>query len=136
VSNADAAAMKALLDAVVGPPELVVYDGKVPKGVTGPYVLIYFDDSDPELADSRPLTGASQRHITRAITHSVGVTAEAARMVADMVRAAWLDVRPTVAGRTCQPIRREDGQPPQRDEETLEAVYDKVDVYRLESVPA
>lgn len=136
MSNAAAAAILAILNAVDDPPALVVHDGKVPNGATAPYVLVYFTDTDPEATDSRPLTGASQRHITRAICHSVGATAEAARMVADRVRGALLDVVPTVSGRTCQPIRREEGQPPQRDEETLASVFDQVDVYRLESVPS
>lgn len=134
--DAHAAAMLALLDAVNDPPALVVHDGRVPNGQQAPYVLVYFLDSDPELAESRPLTGASQRHVTRAITHSVGLTATAARMVADRVRTAWLDVRPTVSGRTCQPIRREESQQRDPDETTGEAVFDQVDVWRLESVPS
>ncbi len=133
--NEHAAAMLALLDADNDPPALVVLDGKVPTGTVAPYVLVYFDDTDPELPDSRPLTGASQRHVVRAICHSVGGNGQAARMVADRVRTALLDVVPTVTGRTCMPIRREDGQPPQRDEQAG-GVWDKVDVYRLESVPS
>lgn len=135
-----AAAVLALLDADNTAPALVVHDGKVPNNAPSvaeqPYVLVYFDDTDPELADSRPLTGASQRYVMRATCHSVGGNALAARMVADRVRTALLDVVPVVTGRTCQPIRREDGQPVQRDEETLTSVFDKVDVYRVESVPA
>lgn len=134
--NEHAAAMLALLDADNSPPALVVLDGKVPTGQTLPYVLVYFDDTDPELAESRPLTGDSERHVLRAICHSVGANGQAARMVADRVRSALLDVVPTVTGRVCLPIRREDGQPPQRDEQTGTAVFDKVDVYRLESLPA
>jgi hypothetical protein len=131
-----AAALIALLDAVNDSPALVVYDGKVPNGTGAPYVLVYVDDTDPEFADSRPLTGASQRYVMRATCHSVGANALAARMVADRVRTALLDVVPTVTGRTCLPIRREDGQPVDRDETTGIAVFDKVDVYRVESIPA
>ncbi len=80
--NEHAAAMLALLDADNDPPALVVLDGKVPTGTVAPYVLVYFDDTDPELPDSRPLTGASQRHVVRAICHSVGGNGQAARMVA------------------------------------------------------
>jgi hypothetical protein len=136
VIDEHAAAVLALLNAVDDVPALVVHDGRVPNGATAPYVLVYFDDSDPELTDSRPLTGASQRHVLRAICHSVGTNGQAARMVADRVRTALLDVVPAVIGRTCMPIRREDGQPPQRDEDTGTTVFDKVDVYRLESLPA
>lgn len=130
-----AAAILTLLDADNTPPALVVLDGRVPKDQARPYVLVYFDDTDPELAESRPLAGDSERHVLRAICHSVGDNGQAARMVADRVRAALLDVVPTVAGRTCMPIRREDGQPPQRDEQTGTLVMDKVDIYRLESLP-
>lgn len=130
-----AAAVLALLDADNTSPALVVLDGKVPNGTLPPYVLVYVADSDPELADSTPLTGRSERYVMRAYCHSVGGNGQAARMVADRVRAALLDVVPTVAGRNCFPIRREDGQPPQRDESTGTTVIDKVDVYRLESLP-
>lgn len=130
-----AAAVLALLDADNAFPPLVVLDGKVPNGTVPPYVLVYFADNDPELADSTPLTGRSDRYVVRAYCHSVGDNGQAARMVADRVRAALLDVVPTVAGRQCFPIRREDGQPPQRDESTGTLVMDKVDVYRLESLP-
>jgi hypothetical protein len=136
VIDEHSAAVLALLNAVNDVPALVVHDGRVPNGAMAPYVLVYFDDSDPELTDSRPLTGASQRHVLRAICHSVGASGQAARMVADRVRTALLDVVPTVTGRTCMPIRREDGQPPQRDEDTGSTLFDKVDVYRLESLPA
>jgi hypothetical protein len=56
-------------------------------------------------------------------------------MVADRVRTPLLDVVPTVAGRRCWPIRREVGQPMKRDESTGALLQNKVDVYRLESVP-
>lgn len=131
-----AAAFLALLDADNVSPALVVLDGHVPQGTVAPYVLVYFADDDPDEAESRPLTGASQRHVTRAYCHSVGGNQAAARAVAGRVRTALLDVVPTVSGRRCQPIRREDGQPTRRDESTGSLVQNKIDVYRLESVPA
>lgn len=115
---------------------LTVHDGAVPTGGTPPYVLLYFGDSDPEAADSRPLEGTSERFVLRVYAHCVGGNAAAARAVGDRVRSALLDVAPTVAGRACFPMRREDGSPPQRDESTGTLVMDRVDVYRLESVPA
>lgn len=117
-------------------PALEVHMGAVPPRAQPPYVVVYLSDSDPEDADSRPLNGRSERFVMRATCHSVGGNETAALAVAQRVRAALLDVRPTVAGRTCQPIRREDGQPVRRDESTGTVVQDKVDVYRLESVPA
>lgn len=135
-------AVLALLRAAPGTTALTVYDGAVPEDpATGrskppPYALVYFADSDPEEPDSRPLSGRPARYVLRAYVHSVGLTASAARSVGERVRAALLNVRPTVAGRQCWPIRREDGQPPQRDDSTGSAVMDRVDVYRLESEPA
>ncbi len=131
-----AAAMLALLNADDGPPPLVVHDGRVPSTGAPPYVLVYFASSDPEDAESRPFTGASQRHLLRVYAHCVGGNGVAARMVADRVRTAWLDVIPAVAGRQCWPIRREDGVQAERDETVGATAIDLVEVYRLESVPA
>jgi hypothetical protein len=137
VIDEHAAAILALLDADNTAPALVVYDGKVPDGSpppsSNPYVLVYFAAYDSET--NRPLTLASQRAVVRAYCHSVGGNAKAARIVADRVRVALLDVVPTVAGRKCFPIRREDSQPPQRDESTGTTVMDQIDTYRAESIP-
>lgn len=130
-----AQALLALLDADNTAPALVVYDGKVPSGIdpkATPYVLVYFDSNDPELdKEARPWLFEMV-----ATCHSVGGNAQAARMVADRVRTALVGVRPTVAGRTCGPITREPGMPPQRDETTGSTVMDQVDLYRLRSLPA
>ncbi len=133
---AHASAILALLDADNNPPALVVLDGSVPQGTLPPYVLVYFDHADPELAESRPLTGSSQRHVTRAICHCVGGNQAASRAVAQRVRTALLDVVPTVSGRTCAPIRAEDSQPTRRDETTGALLMDTVLTYRSESVPS
>lgn len=137
--QAHADAMLALLRA---DPELTVCDGEVPTDpATGvriepPYVLVYFADSDPEQSGSHSLTGESARHVVRAYAHCVGANHVASRAVAQRVRRAWLDVTPVIPGRECWPIRREDGQPADRDETTGRVVIDQVDVYRLESQPA
>lgn len=128
-------AILGLLAAASGNP-LKVLDGAVPNGTVPPYVLLYFGDGDPELADSRPLEGASERFVLRVWAHCVGGNAAAARALGDRVRSALLDVAPAISGRACFPIRREEGSPPQRDESTGTLVMDRVDIYRLESVPA
>jgi hypothetical protein len=141
--NAHAAALLALL-AAVSSPDLTVYDGAVAKPVPPalppepPYVVVYFADADPSGTDapSLHLTGQPRRHVTDAYVHSVGANGEAARIVAARVRTALLGVRPTITGRTCYPIRRQDGQPSTRDESTGRLVIDKIDVYRLSSIPA
>lgn len=133
--QAHAAALLALLDADNTPPALVVLDGHVPAGQQPPYVLVYLRGVSPEDAESRSMAGPSERFVLTATCHSVGATAMAARVVAQRVRAALLDVRPTVAGRSCFPIRHEESVEPQRDETTGVLLMDQVDVYRLESVP-
>ncbi|MFG3710129.1 DUF3168 domain-containing protein [Micromonospora sp. NPDC047730] len=133
---AHAKAILALADADNDPPALVVLDGKVPDGVVPPYVLFYFADSDPSQADGSSLANESARYVVRAIAHCVGGNATAARAVAQRVRARLLDAVPTVAGRQCFPIRREEGREAERDEAPGSLVVDKVDVYRLETLPA
>ena len=134
--NAHATALVNLLDADNNPPALVVIAGKVPPGMLPPYVRVYVHVEDPDDAESRPITGASQRVVARAICHCVGGDDIAARAVAQRVRAAYLDVVPTVAGRVCLPIRHEASNPPVDDESTGTLVVDQVDTYRLESLPA
>jgi hypothetical protein len=65
----------------------------------------------------------------------VAASGKAARIGAGRAQALLLDVRPTVAGRTCYPIRWEESVPPQRDESTGALVMDAVDTYVLASVP-
>lgn len=140
--NAHAQAVLNLLDADNTSPALVVYDGVVPDGIdprTSPYVLVYFATSTPNAGDAPDkvdLTANSNVVQVDAYCHSVGGSGAAARIVATRVRTALLNVRPTIAGRVCFPIRHVDNQPPQRDEGTGSLVVDQVDVYRLLSVPA
>ena len=134
-------AILALLRAAPGTAPLVVLDGYVPTDSAGksqppPYVLVYFADNDPEDAESRSAEDGPGRYVVWAYCHSVGGNADAARKVGDRVRTALLGAVPAVAGRSCFPIRREDGGPPDGDESTGVLVMDKVDVYRLASEPA
>lgn len=134
MNDKHAAAVLALLNAVDDPPPLNVYDGKVPSDVnpaTAPYVLAYFDKTSRDVN----FAGRSHELVLGITCHSVGGSARAARMVADRVEAALLDITPTVAGRKCYPIRFDSGTPPQRDEETGASVFDQVDIYVLRSVP-
>jgi hypothetical protein len=137
-TQAHANAVLALLDADNAPPALVVYDGVVPDGGTAPYVLVYMYLMTPDglaAPDAVPLTFDSDVVDWWIYCHCVGGNAAAARSVSDRVRVALLNVTPTIAGRSCFPIRWREGQPPQRSEETLQTVFDQVDVYGLRSVP-
>lgn len=132
--DAHAQAFLGLLDADNGPPPLNVHDGKAPDGVdvdTDPYVLVYFSELRPDTTKE----GATYGFQLRATCHSVGGNAQAARMVSDRVMAAVLDRTAVVAGRSCFPIRHEDGQPPLRDESTGDLVMDLIDTYVLLTIP-
>jgi hypothetical protein len=129
-----AQALIALIDADNASPALVWFDGKVPTGTdpkATPYVVVYFDSNDPE-AD---FTATPWLFQMTATCHCVGGNAQAARMVADRVRTALIGLTPTVANRSCYPITRQPGVPPQRDESTGSLVMDQVDQYVLQSIP-
>ncbi|MFC3504809.1 hypothetical protein ACFOOK_28110 [Micromonospora krabiensis] len=119
-----------------GLPQLVVLDGFVPAGQAMPYLLVYLHAETPELPDSRSVQGASERFVMYAYCHSVGGSALAARAVSQRGRGVLLDAVLSVAGRRCFPIRHVESPAVQRDESTGTAVFDQVDIYRLESVPA
>lgn len=134
-----AQAFLTLLDADDTAPALVPLDGEVPQGTLPPYVLVYASarvpaaDAEPDKSD---LTFGSRAVHARAICHSVGGNAQAARQVADRVRTALLDVRPQLVDRTCSPVRWVDGQDTQRDEQLGTGVFDQIDVYEFSSHPA
>lgn len=125
----------ALLDADA---VLTVYDGKVPDPTPAPpYVLVYTTVARPsgEAGAANALDGASQTFVTRWMCHCVGESAAAARAVAMRVRAALLDQRPTIAGRSCNPIRQDDVQSPVKDETTGRPVMDLVATYSMITTP-
>lgn len=144
ITQAHATAVLALLAAAPPLPPfepLTVYDGEVPDPPTGPadlYCLVYMTLTTPM---GTALTNASDRGILQIITHSVSGnaatdgSAASARVVAQRVRAALLDVVPTISARTCFPIRQTDSPPVRRDETAGPKVYDQIDVWRLETVP-
>jgi hypothetical protein len=121
------------LSADVGPPPLVVFDGVVPAGtaVNAGYVLVYSHLARPSDDPDNSINGRSGVWVCRWIVHNVGGTASAARALGQRSRTALLDVRPTIAGLACGPIRLEDSQPPQRDETTGSLVMDLIQTYRL-----
>lgn len=135
----EALAVLALLDADNTAPALVVYDGEVPTGGVPPYVLVYFRFPRPDASqrpDASDLSFDQLVVTTTATVHAVGTSAASARTVAARGAAALLNVTPTVAGRTCSPIRWVDGQDAQRDEQMLTTLFDQVDVYEFTSHPA
>lgn len=126
---------------------LTVYDGVVPNPTLAPlepvdaaptpYVLVYAVVSRPaDMAGAaNTLDGRSATFLVRWYCHCVGASASAARIVAGRVRAALLDVRPTLTGRTCGMIRQDGSMAPQRDESTGRVVMDAVSIYSLVTTP-
>lgn len=135
----DDALVNAALELLRADADLTVYpdeDGNTPATPSPPYVRVYSHVERPFDAGPNNLGGASSTWTTRWWCHCIGANEYAAGAVAMRVRAALLDVRPTVTGRACGPIRQEASQPPRRDEDLGYPVFDATDVYRLTSTPA
>lgn len=119
-------------------PAIPVYDGELPDNVTTvvrPYVLLYsavtweFDNRNVSILQE------SSSCVTTWFAHCVGENDTACLAVAGRVRAAWLDVIPTVAGRVCGPIRMVSLTPPNQDNNLGTAVLDAIAIYEFESRP-
>jgi hypothetical protein len=132
-------AVLTLLHTALDPVPIAVYDGVVPSPfpdpAANPWLLVYFDASWPTDGAANTLDGKSATYVLTVQCHSTAASAAGARAIAGQARAALLNVRPTVAGRVCWPIRRVEGQPPNKDETLGFLVMDKVDVYELASAP-
>lgn len=127
--HADAAL--SLLAADVGPPPLVTLDGVVPNGTVPPYAVVYTHIERPADHPGNDLGGTSDTYVVRWYVYCVGDTARAAIAVGMRVRAALLDVRPVIAGRSCGPIRLDSSAPPTRDESTGRLVMSSLQIWRL-----
>lgn len=117
---------------------LTVHDGKVPGGARPPYVLVYTTVDRPDVDEDNALDGLSRVWVARWICHCVGGGADgsAARAVAQRVRTALLDQRPAISGLSCNLIKAEPSQPPQRDETIGGLVMDAITTYRLRATSA
>jgi hypothetical protein len=139
LEKAHADAFLALLHAALDPVPIAVYDGVVPSPypdpATTPACLVYFAAEWPTDGTGNAIDGLSITYRLRAYCHSIGATAAAARSIGGQVRAAVLNIRPTVAGRSCGPIRWYDGQPPAKDETLGALVMDRVDVFEFLTTP-
>lgn len=118
---------------------MVVHHGRVPNGSTPPYVLAYFTTTRP---DGTSFTNEQDEAVTRIVLHCVAGQAldgdaTAVTAVADRVELGVLGVTPTIAGRSCWPIRDDgDAPPPTVDESTDVAVWTQRVTYVLRSIPA
>lgn len=123
-----------------GPPPLVVYpdvNGNTPAegSRAKSYVLVYSYIERPRAADGNGLDGRSVAWTVRWYCHCVGPTENSATATAMRVNRALMDVRPVIAGRSCDLIEQEAAQPPTRDETTGTPVFDHIVVYRLRTQP-
>jgi hypothetical protein len=119
---------------------LTVYpdpEGNTPVPASRPhaYVRVYSYIERPSEHPNNALDGASATWTVRWYCHCVGPNEYVATAVAMRTRAALLDVRPTIAGRTCGLIRQEAANPPTRDETAGPQVMDQIVVYRLFTQP-
>ena len=128
--DAHISAVRNLVDAV---PNVTIYDGSVPNDPTYPYVVLYGDQG---AAEPNAYTEASTLRRFRVQTTTTAVDQAQARALAERVETALLDVRPTVAGRKCGPIRKETSQLVRRDDDVDPAVFYAVDIWLLTTVPA
>lgn len=113
---------------------LTVYpdpEGAVPIIMTPPYVRVWPTIDRPADAAGNSLTQLSTTWVTRWYVHCVGANEYAALALAMRVRAAVLNLRPTIAGRSCGPIYEDAAGIPTRDDTTGLTVWDRTDVYRL-----
>lgn len=116
--------------------ELTVYpdaEGNVPAIADRPdhYLMVYATISRPRTADGNALDGRSRIWTTTWYTHAVGPNANSSAAVAMRANRALLDQRPTIAGRSVNPISQATETPPGRDKSTGRTVYDTVVTYEM-----
>jgi len=121
-----------LLQADVG---MTTYDGVVPDGAAVPYLLVYTTVKWPagEAGAANAINGQAVTAVVEWTCHGVGETAAAARAMQMRARAALLNQRPTVAGRSCGLIQQDEVLAPVRDETTGRLLMDAVSIYSMVS---
>jgi len=117
---------------------ITVHDGAVPANPAYPYAVLYTNPGD---RDATNLDYSSDVQTYDVQVTSVGASAAAARITADKVNTALVDVTPTVTGRTCWPLRVAATQTAREDRDvtipgTATHPHYAVAVYRLQSVPS
>lgn len=117
---------------------ITCHDGTVPANPTYPYAVLYTNAGD---RDTTNLDYSSDVQAYDMQVTSVGASAAAARIVADKVSTALVDVTPTVSGRTCWPLRVAATQTAREDRDvtipgTATHPHYAVAVFRLASVPS
>lgn len=125
----------ALLRADTG---LVVYpdaEGYVPDQRADEYVRVYTSIERPLTDPASKMDGRTSAWVVRWYCHNVGSTEHSATAISMRVRAALLDIKPTITGRICGFIRHDSSVPTNPNDTTGETIYDRVEVYRMRTSP-
>lgn len=130
MSRAHADAVNTLLDAVAN---LTNYDETAPKDAAAPYVVARYDDGVRTRTSILPSSTAIT--VTFQVT-GVGRDRNQAQAALERATSALVDVRPTVAGRSCSPIEQVASQPTLRDDDFTPPLFYAVNQFQFFSVPA
>ncbi len=118
---------------------LTVYRGKLPPTVatlTPPWVLVYTAVEWPDEDGDHGLDHASSTCVTSAYCYCAGTTDTSVLAVTGRVRAALVDVVPTITGRVCSPIGQISSEPARPHEGTGSTVLTAMSIYELRTRPA
>lgn len=118
---------------------LTVYRGKLPPDIatlTPPWVLVYTAVEWPDEDSGHGLDHASSTCITTWYCYCSGTTDTSVLAVTGRVRAALVDVRPTITGRVCSPVDQVSGEPARAHEGTGTSVLTALSIYELRTRPA
>lgn len=118
---------------------LTVYRGKLPPNITAltpPWVLVYSAVDWPDMDGDHGLDHASSTCVTTWYCYCSGTTDTSVLAVSGRVRAALLDVTPTIAGRVCFPIGQTGSEPARPHELTGTSVLTALSIYELRTRPA
>lgn len=126
-AKAHADAVKALIGGTVR-----IYEGNVPDGAALPYAVLWLNNGNA--LRSTLATVSDRRDVEFQVT-SVGIDPEGARSVAERVRTAVLDRRPTVTGRRANPITQTVSEPLRVDRDVAPHRLYVVDAYAFSTVP-
>lgn len=110
-------------------------DGFTPPNPARPYFRVYTAIQQAPDGAANALDGLSATWLTRAVVHAVADNEYAAEDLAALGRAALVDLRPTIAGRAVNMIDHEANEPTRRDTSGPDPVFDRVDVYTMQTAP-
>lgn len=128
-----AQAHHAAVVALIGSTVRLYADGRVPDNPTLPYAVLFMGSGT---AARTTLQAVSDRRDVEFQVTSVGLDGAGARSVAERVRTAVLDKRPTVAGRSTNPVVQVVAEPLRTDRDVTPHRLYLVDVYSFSSVPS